>query len=48
MTNIYILKLENDNYYVGKSNDVLSRYRQHLSGNGSSWINKNNSKFKCF
>lgn len=37
MTNIYILKLENNNYYVGKSNDVQKRYIEHLSGNGSSW-----------
>jgi hypothetical protein len=36
-TNIYILKLENNNYYVGKSNNVQKRFQQHLSGNGSSW-----------
>ena len=36
-TNIYILKLKNNKYYVGKSNDVNKRFQQHVSGSGSSW-----------
>jgi predicted GIY-YIG superfamily endonuclease len=36
-TNIYILRLEGGNYYIGKSDNVMSRYQQHLTGNGSAW-----------
>ena len=39
-TNIYILKLQGGRYYVGKSNDVMKRYGEHLSGNGSAWTRK--------
>jgi predicted GIY-YIG superfamily endonuclease len=39
-TNIYILRLEGGNYYIGKSNDVMNRYQQHLNGNGSAWTRK--------
>lgn len=34
---IYILKLANDRYYVGKTNNVEKRYQEHLDGNGSLW-----------
>jgi predicted GIY-YIG superfamily endonuclease len=37
MTNIYILRLEGGRYYVGKSDDVVRRYQQHVKGKGSSW-----------
>jgi predicted GIY-YIG superfamily endonuclease len=37
MTNIYILRLEGGRYYIGKSEDVLNRYQQHINGNGSAW-----------
>ena len=40
ITNIYVLKLEGGNYYIGKSDDVSARYQQHLSGIGSSWTRK--------
>lgn len=36
-TNIYILKLQNNKYYVGKSNNIEMRFQQHLSGKGSTW-----------
>lgn len=36
-TNIYILKLKNNKYYIGKTNDVNKRFQQHVSGTGSSW-----------
>ena len=41
-TNIYILELENNKYYIGKTDDVSKRYEQHVNGNGSYWtkINK--------
>jgi predicted GIY-YIG superfamily endonuclease len=39
-TNIYILRLEAGKYYVGKSNDVIHRYQQHLNGTGSAWTRK--------
>jgi predicted GIY-YIG superfamily endonuclease len=36
-TNIYILRLLNNKWYVGKSDDVDFRYQQHLKGYGSTW-----------
>jgi predicted GIY-YIG superfamily endonuclease len=40
MTNIYILRLKGGRYYVGKSDDVLHRYQQHINGHGSAWTRK--------
>jgi predicted GIY-YIG superfamily endonuclease len=37
MVFIYILQLEDDKYYVGKSNDVDARIAQHFDGFGSEW-----------
>jgi len=37
---IYILKLENNKYYVGRSNNAELRIKKHFSGNGSAWTNK--------
>jgi predicted GIY-YIG superfamily endonuclease len=37
---IYILKLKNNKYYIGKTQNVENRYEQHLNGNGSSWTKK--------
>lgn len=39
-TNIYILKLEGGRFYVGKSDNVMKRYQEHLNGSGSSWTKK--------
>ena len=39
-TSIYILKLQNGKYYVGKSDNPMIRYQEHLNGNGSAWTNK--------
>ena len=39
-TNIYILRLEGGRYYIGKSDNVMYRYQQHLNGNGSAWTRK--------
>ena len=40
MTNIYILRLEDRKYYIGKSEGVINRYQQHINGNGSAWTRK--------
>lgn len=39
-TNIYILRLEGGRYYIGKSDNVMNRYQQHLNGSGSAWTRK--------
>jgi len=39
-TNIYILRLEGGRFYVGKSDNVMNRYQEHLNGNGSAWTRK--------
>jgi predicted GIY-YIG superfamily endonuclease len=39
-TNIYILRLEGGRYYIGKSDNVMSRYQDHLNGTGSAWTKK--------
>jgi hypothetical protein len=40
-TTIYILKLNNSKYYVGKTNrSVNERYQEHLEGIGSFWTKK--------
>jgi hypothetical protein len=40
MTYIYVLKLKQRKYYVGKTGDILVRYDEHQSGRGSAWTNK--------
>jgi len=40
LTNIYILRLQGGRYYVGKSDNVMKRYGEHLSGKGSSYTKK--------
>ena len=38
---IYILKLKENKYYVGKTNRTVNdRYQEHLDGNGSIWTKK--------
>ncbi|NBO72687.1 MAG: hypothetical protein EBU66_13100 [Bacteroidetes bacterium] len=39
-TNIYVLKLQGGNYYVGKSDDVIGRFKEHMNGKGSAWTRK--------
>jgi cellular nucleic acid-binding protein len=39
-TNIYVLRLANGKYYVGKSDNVTNRYEQHINGHGSAWTKK--------
>jgi len=42
MTNItiYILKLKEGRYYIGKSYNPMIRYQEHLNGKGSAWTRK--------
>jgi predicted GIY-YIG superfamily endonuclease len=37
MESLYVLQLSGGKYYVGKSADVIKRFEQHKSGNGSAW-----------
>jgi predicted GIY-YIG superfamily endonuclease len=37
---IYILCLQGGKYYIGKSEDVIKRYHQHMNGYGSAWTRK--------
>jgi hypothetical protein len=40
-TTIYILKLNDNKYYIGKTNrTVNNRYQEHLDGTGSYWTKK--------
>ena len=39
-TNIYILKLISNKFYVGKSQDPQKRFLEHLNGEGSAWTTK--------
>lgn len=40
MSSIYIIKLEDNKYYIGKSSNVERRFADHISGNGSAWTRK--------
>jgi cellular nucleic acid-binding protein len=39
-TNIYILKLTNNKYYVGKTDNLERRIQEHLNGTASTWTKK--------
>ncbi len=39
-TNIYILELTNNKYYIGKTNNPTFRLEQHFNSNGSAWTKK--------
>ena len=40
MEHIYILKLEDGKYYIGKTKNVEKRWTEHITGNGSGWTKK--------
>ena len=40
MPSIYILKLKENKYYIGKSKHAYSRIEEHMNLNGSSWTKK--------
>lgn len=37
---LYILKLSDNKYYIGKTNDVPQRVQQHFLGKGSKWTSQ--------
>ena len=39
-TTIYVLKLQGGKYYLGKSDNVMKRYQDHLNGSGSAWTKR--------
>jgi hypothetical protein len=40
MSKIYVLKLQKNKFYVGKTNNIERRYQEHLDGSGSTWTKK--------
>ena len=40
MVYIYVLKLQNNKFYIGKTGDPQFRLESHNSGNGSAWTKK--------
>ena len=40
MVHIYVLKCEDGKYYVGRTDDGLKRFNQHLGGRGAKWTKK--------
>ena len=40
MVNIYVLKLRQRKYYVGKTDHTLQRFNQHMRKNGAKWTKK--------
>jgi len=40
MEYIYILKLKEKKYYIGKTKNIEKRWADHLAGNGSGWTKK--------
>jgi predicted GIY-YIG superfamily endonuclease len=40
MEHIYILKLKEGKYYIGKTKNIEKRWNEHLSGEGSGWTKK--------
>ena len=40
MEYLYVLKLEQGKWYVGKSANVINRYEQHRSKKGAAWTSK--------
>lgn len=42
---IYILRLDDNKYYVGKTKDLFRRFDEHRSGNGASWTRRHKPIF---
>jgi|688.fasta_scaffold234575_1 hypothetical protein len=40
MVYIYVLKLEDDKYYVGKTNNPMFRFNEHFNNNPCNWTKK--------
>lgn len=39
-TSIYVLRLTDNKFYIGKSSDVERRVQQHIDGEGAGWTRK--------
>jgi hypothetical protein len=39
-TIIYILLCDEQKYYIGRTNNLIKRLKEHISGNGSEWTKK--------
>lgn len=37
MSTLYVLQLEDDKWYVGKTDDLAKRFEEHKAGKGSEW-----------
>ncbi len=37
---VYVLELEKEKFYVGRTNNINRRYDEHCNGNGSAWTKK--------
>ena len=37
MDMLYVLQLDDDKWYVGKTTDITKRFKEHQSGSGSAW-----------
>lgn len=40
MSTVYVLLLENNKYYIGKTDNIKARLHNHFNGNGSMWTKK--------
>ena len=40
MSTVYVLKLNNNKYYVGRTSNLSKRIEYHKNGNGSAWTKK--------
>ena len=41
MCYVYVLKLENNKWYIGKSIEIAKRLKKHFNGRGSEWTKLN-------
>ena len=44
VTDVYVLKLENGNYYVGKTDRGEKRLKEHVKGRGAEWTKMHKPK----
>ncbi|MBS1770587.1 MAG: GIY-YIG nuclease family protein, partial [Acidobacteria bacterium] len=40
---VYVIECENGSYYIGQTEDIEVRYKQHCDGNGAKWTKANKS-----
>ena len=37
---VYLIALQNDKYYVGKTKNFVRRMDEHIDGEGAKWVKK--------